>query len=227
MLDKTLGPLVGQPDGYREAYLRSVRAEIAWLEGDLDTVRVDAETALALEPVRRAPDDRRRARGVGATCGGPSSTCRRACPSGMRPSCAATGSGHAQEWLALGCSYEAELASTSTAMTRRREKPSPHSSGSASPAAARAFARARAARGLRAPRGPRPATGADPHGLTAREREVLDLVAQGLRNSDIAQSLVLSERTVERHVAAALRKLGARTRTEAVAKMRGAAAQVE
>nr|MBA2694423.1 response regulator transcription factor [Actinomycetota bacterium] len=49
--------------------------------------------------------------------------------------------------------------------------------------------------------------------LTAREREVVGLVTEGLTNLQIAQRLFVSERTVETHVCAILRKLGFRSRT--------------
>jgi DNA-binding NarL/FixJ family response regulator len=44
---------------------------------------------------------------------------------------------------------------------------------------------------------------------------VLALVAEGLQNAQVAERLFLSVKTVDSHVAAILRKLGARTRTEA------------
>jgi len=52
-------------------------------------------------------------------------------------------------------------------------------------------------------------------GLSRRELEVLDLVAKGLTNRDIAARLVLSEHTVNRHVANILRKLGLNSRAAA------------
>jgi DNA-binding CsgD family transcriptional regulator len=53
--------------------------------------------------------------------------------------------------------------------------------------------------------------------LTAREREVLALLAEGLGNKVIAARLGLSEHTVKTHVTAILAKLDADTRAEAVA----------
>ena len=76
--------------------------------------------------------------------------------------------------------------------------------------------RARGATGL--PRGPRPATERNPAGLTAREMEVFVFVAQGLRNAEIADRIVLSVKTVDHHVSAILRKLGVRTRGQASAE---------
>jgi len=52
--------------------------------------------------------------------------------------------------------------------------------------------------------------------LTTREREVLEIVAQGLTNGEIAQRLWISPGTVRRHLENAYAKLGLHTRTAAV-----------
>jgi DNA-binding NarL/FixJ family response regulator len=56
--------------------------------------------------------------------------------------------------------------------------------------------------------------------LSAREREVLELVSQGLTNSAVATRLCLAQSTVKSHLAAAFSKLGVHSREEAAALMR-------
>ena len=63
-----------------------------------------------------------------------------------------------------------------------------------------------------------PAVPPDSGVLTARERQVLDLVADGYSNKLIAERLGMSEHTAKFHVRSLLDKLGADTRTEAVAR---------
>lgn len=65
-------------------------------------------------------------------------------------------------------------------------------------------------RGLSSP------TGQAARGLTAREAEVLSLLARGLSNKEIARQLVVAEATAKFHVANIMRKLGVARRSEAV-----------
>ena len=52
-----------------------------------------------------------------------------------------------------------------------------------------------------------------PHGLSAREGEVLKLVADGLSNKAIGKKLFISERTVERHISNLFAKIGVTSRS--------------
>lgn len=57
--------------------------------------------------------------------------------------------------------------------------------------------------------------------LTDREREVLELLAKGLTNKEIAEKLVITTNTVKRHLKAIFEKLGVHTRSAATAKIAG------
>jgi DNA-binding CsgD family transcriptional regulator len=70
------------------------------------------------------------------------------------------------------------------------------------------------------PRGPQIRTRDNPAGLTPREMDVLSLLSTGSTNSEIAQQLVVSVRTVDHHVSALLQKLEVSSRREAVAAAR-------
>ena len=128
--------------------------------------------------------------------------------------------GAAQAWAVLGCRYEQALALLGGDEDDLRQAFALLDQLGAMPAAriARRRLRARGARGV--PRGQNNRTRDDPLGLTAREREVLNLLALQLSNRAIAARLHRSERTVENHVAALLGKLGVASRADAAALAR-------
>jgi DNA-binding CsgD family transcriptional regulator/tetratricopeptide (TPR) repeat protein len=131
--------------------------------------------------------------------------------------------GHTEQavsfWREKGYPYEAALALLDSGEpdALRRALDEFRALG-ATPAAAIVTRRLRELGERHLPRGPRAQTRANPHGLTARELQVLPFLAEGLRNAEIAQRLIVSQKTVDHHVSAILRKLGVRTRGEAAAR---------
>ena len=123
----------------------------------------------------------------------------------------------ASQWQALGCPLWSAYALAFSPDTGDARDCLDILAGLGAAAVRHAVLRDRHARGLRVPRGPREASRTSPAGLTARETEVLVLLADGLSYAEVAQRLVLSEKTVGHHVSAVLRKLGEPTRSRAVA----------
>jgi DNA-binding CsgD family transcriptional regulator/tetratricopeptide (TPR) repeat protein len=121
-------------------------------------------------------------------------------------------------WRELGCSYEAALALADADGDEPVQRAHVELQLLGAQPAAAMVARRLRERGLSVPRGPRPTTRANPANLTPRELEVLAHVAQGLRNAEVAGRLFVSEKTVDHHVSAILRKLDVHTRGEASAK---------
>ncbi len=123
----------------------------------------------------------------------------------------------AQAWAVLGCGYQQALTLLGGDETDLRRALALADELGAAPAARLARRRLRALGVRDVQRGRNTRTRGDPLGLTAREREVLDLLAQQLSNRAIADRLHRSERTVENHVAALLGKLGVASRAKAAA----------
>ncbi|WP_456846082.1 LuxR C-terminal-related transcriptional regulator, partial [Cellulomonas sp. P5_C6] len=121
----------------------------------------------------------------------------------------------AAAWRELGCPYEeAEAWSDADDEESLRLALGAFAALGAEPARRRTARRLRELGVQTIPRGPRSSTAAHPDGLTSREAEVLGLVRSGRSDQEIAGRLQLSVRTVEHHVAAVLRKTGARNRRE-------------
>ena len=124
--------------------------------------------------------------------------------------------GAARAWAALGCRYDEAMALLGGNEADQREAIALFDALGALPAARVARRRLRDRGAGDVGRGPNRHARGDPLGLTARERQVLELLGRDLSNRDIAALLHRSERTVEHHVAALLAKLGAATRAGAV-----------
>ena len=122
-----------------------------------------------------------------------------------------------------GCPYEAALAlaDADDEPSLRRSLDELQRLG-ARPVAAMVARRLREHGARAIPRGPRQSTLANSARLTPRELDVLGMLGDGLRNTEIAERLFLSRRTVDHHVSSVLRKLRAGSRGEAVAAARRA-----
>jgi DNA-binding CsgD family transcriptional regulator/type II secretory pathway predicted ATPase ExeA len=197
-----------------------VRCEAAWLRGAHEEVQRIASAAFDAAVVS----------GEGwrigqlacwlQRAGGKPASTGQALPAPCRLELAGDHRSAARAWAALGYRYEQALALLGGDEADLREALALLDQLGAAPALRIARSRLRALGVRDVQRGRNTRTRDDPLGLTAREREVLDLLAQQLSNRAIADRLHRSERTVENHVATLLDKLGVASRADAAALQR-------
>jgi DNA-binding CsgD family transcriptional regulator len=196
--------------------VHAARAEAAWLAGDPERANVEARAGLEVPAGYRnewiAGELAFWLWRAGALTGPPADAAE---PFALQIS--GDWAGAAAAWRTLGCPYEAASALVdSDDETALREALVTFEQLGARPAMVAVKRRLRDLGARDIPRGPRPATRANPAHLTRREVEILTLIAPGSTNAEIATQLFLSPKTVEHHVSAILAKLGARSRGEAI-----------
>jgi DNA-binding NarL/FixJ family response regulator len=195
--------------------LRAARAEAAWLDGDLVRSGDEAMAALRLaepsEPAYWYSDLSFWAWRAGRID---------ELPAGSEPAYALHAEGNhraaAEAWARIGCPYERAAAlADSDDETDLRDALAILQPIGAGVLRDRVRKRLRGLGARQIPRGPRRSTVANPAGLSSREMDVLALIRTGARNADIADRLVISQKTVDHHVSAILKKLGVPNREAA------------
>jgi DNA-binding CsgD family transcriptional regulator/tetratricopeptide (TPR) repeat protein len=189
-------------------------AEAAWLDGDLGAVRGSVEETYGLAC------ELRHAWAAGELglwlwrAGGPPAPAWAARPYRLHT----TGDWQqaADAWARIGCPYErGEALADAGGPEGLVLALATFDRLGAEPAAARARRALRQLGVRKVPQGPRRSTADHPAGLTRRQAQVLELVAHGRSDAEIAEQLSIAVKTAGHHVSAVLARLGAASRTEA------------
>jgi DNA-binding CsgD family transcriptional regulator len=219
VLDEALALATRSGTLQRLAPVCCARAEAAWLEGRDERVKAEAQRAFDLALKKGHPWF------VGELAYWLwRIDALREMPPGCAEPYALQMSGRWQDaaaaWERIGCPYEQARALADGDEAAQRAALAILDRLGARPLAERIRQQMRSAGVRSVPRGPLAATRSNTAGLTARELEVLALLAEGSRNAEIASRLSRSLRTVDHHVEAILAKLDVATRGEAVAAAR-------
>jgi DNA-binding CsgD family transcriptional regulator/tetratricopeptide (TPR) repeat protein len=212
LLDEALESAIGSNETDRIAFARLARVEVFWLQNRAVETLTELELThpLALECdewvrgslatwLRRAGSDL------------PVPLDRIAEPDAL--SIAGDFDAAEQAWTRIGCPYEAALALLDSGQEPALREALRRFDVLGASATVQAVRREMRRLGVRSiPVGARTATRSNPLGLTNREREVLDLICSAYTNSEIAEQLFISAKTVDHHVSAVLAKLGVPSR---------------
>ncbi|MEB3031134.1 ATP-binding protein [[Mycobacterium] nativiensis] len=216
LLDEALAAT--EPDDlFRLGPVRAARAEAAWLAGDDDTARTEAQSGLRAATPNSDPwlvgHLQRWAQLSGSA---PTTAPVTESVTPYRLELAGDWRAAAAAWTERDSPYDAAIAQLGGDIDAVQCALGTFRQLGARAAARRAQQRLSQLRG-RSPDLRRKATSADPHGLTKRQRDVLELMAAGRSDAEIAATLYLSPKTVNTHVCAVLAKLGVHNRTQAAA----------
>jgi DNA-binding CsgD family transcriptional regulator len=215
VLDEALALVLPTGMPHLVAPARAARAEAAWLAGDLEGVYEEARAVLDLAL------ERRHAWFTGEllfwlTRAGETVEIPEWIGRPFALQIAGDWEQAAAEWRLRGCPYEAAQARAEAggpdhlraALVEFRQL-------GAVPAAQLTARRLRKAGVRGIARGPRPSTASNHANLTRRQIEIVQLLAEGLHDAEIARRLFIAPKTASHHVSAVLSKLGVRTRTDA------------
>ncbi len=199
----------------RIAPVAAARAEAAWLNGNLDQCLAEAQVGYDLALMHR--DSWKLGElSVWMWRAGSLTQAPEQIAKPFARQIAGDWQGAAALWEQIGCPYEQALALADGDASAQRDALALFEQLGAQPAVAMMRRRLRLQGIAGIPRGARPSTRANQAGLTSRQQEVLQLMAQGLSNAEIASRLFASPKTIEHHVSAVLAKLGVHSRAQAI-----------
>ena len=221
LLDEALELARQSDELQRLAPVATARAEARWPEGSAESIAAETEDTLTLALRVRDPW------AIGELCAwrrraGIEDAVDRdsvAAPFALELAGDWEAAGHS--WDELGCPYEAALARTESgdeSALRQALATFQHLGAMPATRAVTSLLRTAGVHGIA--RGPRRSTMNNPAQLTARQIEILELLAAGLTNAEIAARLYITPKTVAHHVSAVLGKLGVRSRRQAAAEAR-------
>jgi DNA-binding CsgD family transcriptional regulator len=210
LLDEALA--AGEADDlFRVGAVWAARAEVAWLAGDNQTARAEAEKGLEVSRAHHDPWLGGHLLRWAHLAGSPATATAQGAAAPYDLEITGDWKAASDNWIRRGCPYDAAIAQLGGDIPAVESALRTFRRLGARAAVDRARGRLAALRGASV----RPHRADHPYGLTQREREILELLALGHSDADIANTLFISQRTVNNHVHAILGKLGVHNRTQA------------